>query len=132
VTTALVSGALNHKRDRELVRQLMDWRNMAEDFNRRLDLTELQLCTVDIVDARDLALLREVVRRPDGHFALAGEQLERLRAALDAHSTALHAWGLIGDLVVDPLRRAANRLQRGALPGKDSERAAQPPPLPAE
>jgi hypothetical protein len=83
VTTALVSGALNHKRDRELVRQLMDWRNMAEDFNRRLDLTELQLCTVDIVDARDLALLREVVRRPDGHFALAGEQLERLRAALD-------------------------------------------------
>jgi hypothetical protein len=83
VTTTLVSGALNHKRDRGLVRQLMDWRNTVEDFNRRLDLTELRLCTVDVVDTEELTLLREVVRRPDGHFAVVARELTDLREALD-------------------------------------------------
>ncbi len=84
VTTTLVSGALNQKRDRALVRQLMDWRNTVDDFNRRLDLTELRLCTVDVVDVEELTLLREVVRRPDGHFAVVARELAALRQVLDA------------------------------------------------
>jgi hypothetical protein len=83
VTTALVSGAFNHKRDRALVRLLMDWRNIVEDFNRRLDLTELLLCTADVVDAQELVLLREIVRSPDGHFALVARHLAQLREALE-------------------------------------------------
>jgi hypothetical protein len=84
VTTALVSGAFNQKRDRALVRLLMDWRNIVEDFNRRLDLTELLLCTADVVDVQELVLLREVVRRPDGHFALVARHLAELQETLEA------------------------------------------------
>lgn len=83
VTTALISGAFNHKRDRPLVRLLIDWRNIAEDFNRRLDLTELLLCTADVVDVHELVLLREVVRRPDGPFVIVARHLTELRQTLE-------------------------------------------------
>jgi len=112
VTTALVSGAFNHKRDRALVRLLMDWRNIAEDFNRRLDLTELLLCTADVVDTQELVLLREVVRHPDGHFALVARHLAQLRQALEAEPVR---WGRgWASRVPSILRRAWLRIRRWA------------------
>jgi hypothetical protein len=84
VDTALVSGALNASRDRELVRRLLDWRNAAEDLNRRLEITELRLCIVDILDRDELLPLREMVGRPDGYFASTGRLMHELAAELDA------------------------------------------------
>jgi hypothetical protein len=39
IDTALVSGALNASRDRDVVHRLLDWRNSSEDLNRRLEIT---------------------------------------------------------------------------------------------
>lgn len=82
--TTLVSGALDAGRDQSLVRQLLDWRNAADDLNRRLDITEIRLCIVDAIDGEELTLLRNIARRPDGHFAQAARQLDALEATLDA------------------------------------------------
>jgi len=40
---ALASGALNEARDSPLVNLLNRWRDIARDFNHRLDLTELKM-----------------------------------------------------------------------------------------
>lgn len=84
VDTALISGALDARRDADLARRLLDWHNAAQDLNRRLDITELRLCTIDQLDREELQSLRDMVRRPDGHFAMATQLMDGLQSALDA------------------------------------------------
>lgn len=91
VDTALVSGALNASRDRNLVRQLLDWRNAAEDLNRRLEITELRLCIVDVLEREELVPLREMLGRPDGYFAYTGRLMHELAGELDEAGQA-PAW----------------------------------------
>jgi hypothetical protein len=67
VDTAFISNALDTRRDWDLRRCLLDWRNAAVDLNRRLDITEQRLCMVDTLDHAELLSLREI-RRPDGYF----------------------------------------------------------------
>jgi hypothetical protein len=94
VDTTFIAGALNGRRDHDLVQRLLDWRNAAEDLNRRLDITELRLCTIDVIDRGELTLLREMLRRPDGYFAQAAQRLDELDAALDraVQPPALRRW----------------------------------------
>jgi hypothetical protein len=89
VDTAFIAGALNSHRDRELVRYLLDWRNVAEDFNRRLDITEQRLCTLDTLSHDELASLRGI-RRPDGYFIRAQDMLDEVQAAV-VQATS-HPW----------------------------------------
>ncbi|HEX7658240.1 MAG TPA: hypothetical protein VF444_02080 [Pseudonocardiaceae bacterium] len=91
VDTAFISGALHAGRDEALVRQMLDWRNAAEDLNRRLDITELRLGTVEAINHEELALLREIARRPGGYFAGAARQLDELVTALEA-AVRPNAW----------------------------------------
>jgi hypothetical protein len=46
--TLLTLGVLTERRDIELLRRLHGWREAANGFNRRLDLTELRLFTVGL------------------------------------------------------------------------------------
>jgi hypothetical protein len=111
VDTAFISGALHPSRDQELIRRLLDWRNAAEDLNRRLDITELRLCTIEAIDREELALLRDIARRPDGYFALAVRQLTALTGALDIalEPPDWHRW-------LPRLRRFALRYRPAVLP----------------
>jgi hypothetical protein len=86
VDTAFIAGALNSHRDRDLVRYLLDWRNIAQDFNRRLDITEQRLYTLDTLSRDELASLRGI-GRPDGYFIRAQAMLDELQAAVDRAGT---------------------------------------------
>jgi hypothetical protein len=86
VDTAFISGALTWRRDRDLLRRLLEWRNAADDLNRRLDITELRLCIVDRLDGDELSTLRNIMREPDGYFALVARRMRELRMAVDAAS----------------------------------------------
>jgi hypothetical protein len=86
VDTAFISGALTWRRDRDLLRRLLEWRNAADDLNRRLDITELRLCIVDRLDGDELSTLRNIMREPDGYFALVARRMHELRTAVDAAS----------------------------------------------
>jgi hypothetical protein len=81
VDTAFIAGALNSHRDSDLVRNILDWRNVAEDFNRRLDITEQRLCTLDTLSHDELAALR-AIRRPDGYFIRAQDMLDEVKASV--------------------------------------------------
>lgn len=128
VDTALVSGALNASRDRNLVRQLLDWRNAAEDLNRRLEITELRLCIVDVLEREELVPLREMLGRPDGYFAYTGRLMHELASELDEAGQA-PAWlrwlpaPLLGDAAPrrpgEALRPAGETL--GGPPGLTSQ-----------
>jgi hypothetical protein len=135
VDTALVSGALNASRDRNLVRQLLDWRNAAEDLNRRLEITELRLCIVDVLEREELVPLREMLGRPDGYFAYTGRLMHELAGELDEAGQA-PAWlrwlpaPLLGDAAPrrpgEPLRPAGETLRPagealGGPPGLTSQ-----------
>lgn len=81
VDTAFISGAFTSSQDKVLVRQLLVWRNLAQDLNRRLDLTELRLCTVEVINADELAALR-AMHQPGGYFAAVAQQIEILELIL--------------------------------------------------
>ncbi|MBO3745393.1 hypothetical protein J5X84_04875 [Streptosporangiaceae bacterium NEAU-GS5] len=83
VDTTFISGVLGGQRDQALLRALLDWRNAAEDVNRRLDITELRLCLVEEIDMGDLVALRLMTVLPDGPFAYAAECLGHLEKTLE-------------------------------------------------
>jgi len=81
--TAVLLNALSPSRDQNVLNLVLDWRGIAFDLNRRLEMTELRLCTGDLVDRAELDLLRDIAGRPDGHFARAASSLEALSSAID-------------------------------------------------
>lgn len=105
VDTAFISGGFDASRDKALVEQLLAWRNVAKDLNRRLDMTELRLLTVERLSGDELSALRAILDRPDGYFVLAAGQLDELEAALvEATRPLTWRWW----------RRARNLVKRSA------------------
>ncbi|WP_204071643.1 hypothetical protein [Planotetraspora phitsanulokensis] len=97
VDTTFISGVFSGPRDAELLRALLDWRNSAEDVNRRLDITELRLCIVEEIDRHDLAALQQMTLLPGGPFAYARDCLEQLDKTLerDVGVPSWKRWGLL-------------------------------------
>jgi hypothetical protein len=96
VDTAFISGAFTSSQDKELIRQLLVWRNLAQDLNRRLDITELRLCTVDGIHADELAALRSMMHRPGGYFVAVAEQIDALESILnDAGERLRWTWSYV-------------------------------------
>ncbi|MFF4117120.1 hypothetical protein [Streptomyces sp. NPDC001714] len=81
--TAALLSALSPIRDQAVLARVMDWRGTAADLNRRLEMTELRLCSGEPVDRSELALLRDIAGRPDGPFAQASSSLEELHESID-------------------------------------------------
>jgi hypothetical protein len=84
VETALLTGPFDGYGDAEIHRNLLDWRNAADDLNRRLDLTELRLCTISQLTALELRALRGISQGEDSFLARTRRRLEALSAALEA------------------------------------------------
>ncbi|GAA4073228.1 hypothetical protein [Nonomuraea soli] len=82
VDTVFISGALDVGRDEKFLEMLLDWRNLAQDLNRRLDVTELRLCTIDTIDHRELAYLRGI-GQPGGYLAGVTARLEVCESCLE-------------------------------------------------
>src|SRR2546429_363682 len=66
------------------------WLHPTEDLNRRLDITELRLCTVEHLSGDELAALRNMAQ-PDGYFAAVTRRMDELRVVLDRLSP-VHRW----------------------------------------
>jgi hypothetical protein len=81
--TATLLSALNPVRDQAVLARVMDWRGTAADLNRRLEMTELRLCTGEPVERSELELLRDVARRADGPFAQASSSLGVLHETIE-------------------------------------------------
>jgi hypothetical protein len=60
------------------------WKGIAFDLNRRLEMTELRLCTGEPAERAELDLLRDIASRPDGHFAKAAGALNVLGEAVNS------------------------------------------------
>jgi hypothetical protein len=82
MSPAILFGALNHSRDRQVLQLALEWQSIAFDLNRRLEMTELRLCTGEPAERAELDLLREIAGRPDGHFAKAADALAVLGDAV--------------------------------------------------
>jgi hypothetical protein len=85
VDMAFIANALDTRRDLELRRCLLDWRNAAVDLNRRLDITEQRLCMIDYLDHHELLSLREI-RRPEGYFDRVCQLLEAVEGRVERAS----------------------------------------------
>ncbi|WP_157436484.1 hypothetical protein [Actinospica robiniae] len=84
MSPAILFSALNHGRDRRVLELALEWQSIAFDLNRRLEMTELRLCTGEPADRAELDLLRDIASRPDGHFAKAAAALVVLADAVNA------------------------------------------------
>jgi hypothetical protein len=83
VETALLTGSFDGYRDTQIQQRLFDWRNAADDLNRRLDLTELRLCTISQLTPLELRVLRGISQGEDSFLARTRRRLEALSASLD-------------------------------------------------
>lgn len=81
VDLAVVSGALDHPRDTELVGLLHGWRDTVVQFNRRLDLTEMRTFIVAASDSERRAL-HDRLHSADGFLAETRDKLAQLTASL--------------------------------------------------
>jgi len=84
MSPAILLGALHHSRDRQVLELALEWQGIAFDLNRRLEMTELRLCTGELADRAELDLLRDIANRPDGHFARAAGALAVLSDAVSS------------------------------------------------
>jgi hypothetical protein len=82
MSPAILFSALNHSRDRQVLELVLEWQGIAFDLNRRLEMTELRLCTGEPAERAELDLLRDIANRPDGHFAKAASALRVLSEAV--------------------------------------------------
>jgi hypothetical protein len=104
-------------RDRELLRRLLAWRNTAEDFNRRLDITEIRLCIIENLSGDELSALRDMAREPRGYFALVGRRIGELREALDAAGGWTPPWP-VRRVLAEPDRETTLREEAVDLTGR--------------
>lgn len=61
VDTAVISGAFARAGDEDLVFRLLEWRNLVQELNHRLDLTEMRMFAVQDVDRAELRDLDEAL-----------------------------------------------------------------------
>jgi hypothetical protein len=81
VDAALVSGALDRRRDTALVTALHRWRDTVQGFNRRLDLTE-NMSVLERQSSGEREVWDAAMRLRGGYVAMTRAQLEDLLAAL--------------------------------------------------
>ena len=75
---ALVSAALIERSDADLLRRLHEWRDEANGFNRRLELTELRIFATN--QPGEVGAFERALHRDDGY-------LNQVRDHLDALTT---------------------------------------------
>ncbi|MFC8799394.1 hypothetical protein ACFT2C_16790 [Promicromonospora sp. NPDC057138] len=83
VDAALVSGALDRRRDTALVTTLHRWRDTVQGFNRRLDLTE-NMSVLERQSAEEREIWDAAMRLRGGYVAMTRAQLEELLRVLPA------------------------------------------------
>lgn len=83
VDAALVSGALDRRRDTTFVAALHRWRDTVQGFNRRLDLTE-NMSVLERQSSEEREVWDAAMRLPGGYVAMTRTQLEELLAVLPA------------------------------------------------
>ncbi|GAB2469870.1 hypothetical protein GCM10027063_07810 [Promicromonospora xylanilytica] len=81
VDAALVSGALDRRKDTTLVTGLHRWRDAVQGFNRRLDLTE-NMTVLERQSPGEREVWDAAMRLRDGYVANTRQQLEELLAVL--------------------------------------------------
>jgi hypothetical protein len=81
VDAALVSGALDRRRDTTLVTALHRWRDTVQGFNRRLDLTE-NMSVLERQSAGEREVWDAAMRLRGGYVAMTRSQLEELLRVL--------------------------------------------------
>ncbi|HSV67547.1 MAG TPA: hypothetical protein VLJ59_16785 [Mycobacteriales bacterium] len=81
VDATLVSGALAEQSDTGLLGRLHRWRDEANGFNRRLELTEMRIFTAGA--AHEVEDFDRALHRSDGHLDQIRRQLLELRRYLD-------------------------------------------------
>jgi hypothetical protein len=81
VDAALVSGALDRRRDTTLVTGLHRWRDTVQGFNRRLDLTE-NMSVLERQTAGEREIWDAAMRLRGGYVATTRAQLDDLLAVL--------------------------------------------------
>ena len=81
VDAALVSGALDRRRDTALVTALHRWRDTVQGFNRRLDLTE-NMSVLERQSSGEREVWDAAMRLRGGYVAMTRAQLEELLAVL--------------------------------------------------
>jgi hypothetical protein len=81
VDAALVSGALDRRRDTVLVTALHRWRDTVQGFNRRLDLTE-NMSVLERQTSGEREVWDAAMRLRGGYVANTRAQLEELLAVL--------------------------------------------------
>lgn len=81
VDAALVSGALDRRRDTALVTRLHRWRDTVQGFNRRLDLTE-NMSVLERQTSGEREVWDAAMRLRGGYVATTRAQLDELLAVL--------------------------------------------------
>ncbi|MFI6425579.1 hypothetical protein [Promicromonospora sp. NPDC050880] len=81
VDAALVSGALDRRRDTDLVTGLHRWRDTVQGFNRRLDLTE-NMSVLERQSAGEREVWDAAMRVRGGYVATTRSQLDELLRVL--------------------------------------------------
>ncbi|MFI9488045.1 hypothetical protein ACIG47_16780 [Promicromonospora sp. NPDC052451] len=81
VDAALVSGALDRRRDTDLVNGLHRWRDTVQGFNRRLDLTE-NMSVLERQSAGEREVWDAAMRVRGGYVATTRSQLDELLRVL--------------------------------------------------
>ncbi|WP_129786289.1 hypothetical protein [Promicromonospora panici] len=81
VDAALVSGALDRRRDTTLVTALHRWRDTVQGFNRRLDLTE-NMSVLERQSSGEREVWDAAMRLRGGYVAMTRAQLEDLLTVL--------------------------------------------------
>lgn len=94
VESVLISGVLYEHGDVELVRRLSAWRELANGFNRRLDLTELRLFTV--ASHEEIGEVERALHRNGGYLNELRREVADLWAYLDLPELQSPSRGALG------------------------------------
>ncbi|MFE3541732.1 hypothetical protein ACFXK0_02035 [Nocardia sp. NPDC059177] len=81
---AVFMNALHKHRDQDILQRALDVQNMAFELNRRLEITEVRLCTAENIQRTEIDYLAASAVSPDGPFARTAAALTGLREAVDA------------------------------------------------
>jgi hypothetical protein len=82
VDAAVISGALESRRDQGLLHVLYQWRDSVRELNHRLDLTEVYLFSADVIQTEELEAFDEALHSTDGIFTEVATLLDALTARL--------------------------------------------------
>jgi hypothetical protein len=83
VQTALISGAFAAPGDPDRVQALYEWRTAVDEFNRRLDITEIHMFTLRTIDPSLLHRFRQALHGEGGYVEFVRGRIEAVEQMLD-------------------------------------------------